>query len=68
MKYANYQGRQIDGDEGVDIREQTRGVRPDFRCCECGHPAIVMRAGGKSPAHFEHFERNDHCSLVHRPH
>lgn len=67
MKHATYQGREIDGDEGVEIRERTHGARPDFRCCECGNPAKVMRAGGNSPAHFEHLERNDHCSLVHRP-
>lgn len=48
MKHAIYQGREVDGEEGVDIREQMRGSRPDFHCCECGRPAKVMRAGGNS--------------------
>ena len=66
MKTAMYQGREVTGDEGVDIRD-TEPARPDFICLECGLPVRVMRAGGNHHAHFEHHERNDHCSLVHHP-
>lgn len=66
MKHATYHGMKIDADQGVDIRAAAQGHRSDFRCCECGKPANVMRAGGKIPAHFEHQERNNYCSLVHQ--
>lgn len=66
MKAAMYQGREVSGEEGVDIRD-AMAARPDFRCPECGLPVKVMRAGGKQRAHFEHDERNDHCPLVHHP-
>lgn len=68
MKTAMHHGREIGGDEGVDIRESMGRAATDFRCPQCGKPVRVMRAGGKSPSHFEHHERNDHCSLVHQPH
>jgi hypothetical protein len=64
MKTAKFEGRLIDADEGVDVKE-AHGGRPDFRCAECGLAARVHRSGGSNPAHFEHLERNDHCSLVH---
>lgn len=66
MKTAQFQGRLIEADEGVDIKEG-HGAAPDFRCPECGAAARVHRSGGRNPAHFEHLERNDLCSLVHRP-
>jgi competence CoiA-like predicted nuclease len=66
MKTAMYQGHEVSGEQGVDIRDAS-STRPDFRCPECTLPVKVMRAGGSHPAHFEHDERNDHCSLVHRP-
>lgn len=66
MKEAKYRGRIIDADEGVDIKD-AEGGRPDFKCVECNGAARVHRSGGRNPAHFEHLERNDHCSLVHRP-
>jgi len=65
MKTALFEGRVIHADEGVDIKD-TQGGRPDFRCVECGAAARVERAGGHMPDRFEHLERNDHCSLVHR--
>ena len=65
MKQAMFQGRLIDGEEGVDIKVN-QGGKPDFRCPECGEPARSERAGGHMPARFEHLERNDHCSLVNR--
>jgi hypothetical protein len=65
MKQARFQGRVIDAAEGVDIKER-HGPRPEFFCVECGKPARVERAGGHMPDRFEHLERNDHCSLVHR--
>jgi len=65
VKQARFQGRVIDGAEGVDLKEQY-GNQLDFRCVECGNPARVERAGGHMPHRFEHLERNDHCSLVHR--
>lgn len=66
MKQATYNDRLIDADEGVDIKDSIGG-RPEFRCPECGSPARVHRSGGRNPAHFEHLERNEDCSLVHRP-
>lgn len=66
MRTAVYQGHEVSGEEGVDIRDGAP-TRPDFRCPECARPVKVMRAGGRSPAHFEHDERNNHCSLVHHP-
>jgi hypothetical protein len=65
MKTALFEGHVIDADEGVDIRD-SQGGKPDFRCVECGSAARVERAGGHMPSRFEHLERNDHCSLVHR--
>ena len=67
MKIAMYQDREIDGEQGVDIRESLGRAAADFSCPHCGLPVRVMRAGGSSPAHFEHHERNGHCPLVHRP-
>ena len=66
MKEAMFQGRLINGDEGVEIKT-SQGGKPDFRCTECGEAARSERAGGHMPARFEHLERNDHCSLVNRP-
>ena len=66
MKQAQHQARLIDADEGVDIKNQL-GANPDFRCPECGASVRVHRSGGSNPAHYEHLERNEHCSLVHRP-
>ena len=63
MKTARFEGRVIDGAQGVDIKE-AHGGKPDFRCVECGSAARVERAGGHMPDRFEHLERNDHCSLV----
>ena len=65
MKQARFEGRVIDGGEGVDIKV-ARGGKPDFRCVECGTAARVERAGGHMPNRFEHLERNDRCSLVNR--
>ncbi len=65
MKTAKFEGKVIDAAQGVDIKE-SQGGKPDFRCMECGGAARVHRSGGDSPAHFEHLERNDHCSLVNR--
>lgn len=66
MKLAKYQGKVLEADRGVDIKDRL-GSRPDFRCVECQEPARVHRAGGRIPAHFEHLERNDFCDLVHQP-
>lgn len=63
MKTAKFQGRVIDGTEGVDIKEH-HGGKPDFRCVECGGAARVERAGGHMPNRFEHMQRNDHCTPV----
>ena len=65
MREAFYQKRIIGAEEGVDIRDQL-GIRPEFQCVECRSPARVHRAGGNAKPHFEHLERNEHCSLVHR--
>ena len=66
MKTAIYQGREVSGEDGVDIRDASP-TRPEFRCPECALPVKVMRAGGNQRAHFEHDDRNDHCTLVHHP-
>lgn len=65
MKQAMFQGRVIDGEEGVDIKDSL-GRSPDFRCVECGEAARSERAGGHMPARFEHLKRNSHCPLVHK--
>lgn len=66
MKQALFENRVIDANEGVDLKTQ-HGTNPDFKCTECNQAVRVHRAGGKHPAHFEHLERNRHCSLVHWP-
>lgn len=66
MKTALFQGRLIEATEGVEIKDGQE-ARPDFLCAECGTPAQAFRANGHMPDRFEHLERNDHCSLVHRP-
>ena len=66
MKQAKIRGRIIDAEEGVDIKGTESG-KPDFKCVECGKSARVHRSGGRNPAHFEHLERNEQCSLVHKP-
>jgi competence CoiA-like predicted nuclease len=66
MKTAMINGRQVDADEGVDIKNNQSQEIIDFRCPECGHPVRVHRSGGNIPAHFEHHERNETCTLVHR--
>ena len=66
MKTTLHQGKIIDAEQGVDLKERS-GLSPDFQCVECGGAARVHRSGGRNPAHFEHLERNEHCSLVHRP-
>lgn len=67
MKTAMYRNREITADEGVDLRDAVGRESVDFRCPECDRPAKVMRASrsGSHPAHFEHHERNNHCSRVH---
>jgi hypothetical protein len=67
MKTAMYRGREITAEEAVDVRDRAERHAVDFRCVECDKPAKVMRQGksGRPAAHFEHHERNDHCSLVH---
>ena len=65
MKQALFEGRVIEGAEGVDLRHRNGGP-PDFRCVECGEAARVEKAGGHMPDRFEHLERNETCSLVHR--
>lgn len=65
MKQAKFQGKVIDGAEGVDLKDRY-GNQLDFRCVECDKPARAERAGGHMPDRFEHFERNENCSLVHR--
>lgn len=64
VKTAKFEGKVIDAAEGVDIKESRSG-KLDFRYVECGSPPRVHRSSGDSPAHFEHLEGNDHCSLVH---
>ena len=66
MKTAMIDGRLIDADEGVDIKNSRTHEVIDFVCPECRHCVRVHRAGGNIPAHFEHHERNETCSLVHR--
>lgn len=59
----------INADYGISLRDTARMTRkkdPDFRCTECQHPVRVHRAGGHTPAHFEHLERNEECSLSHK--
>lgn len=63
MKEAQYQGRAITPQEGLDLKSST-GEVPDFRCVECGGAARVHQAGGRNPAHFEHLESKEGCSLV----
>ena len=65
MKQARFQGRIIDAPEGVDLKDRN-GAQLGFRCVECCEAARVELAGGHMPDRFEHLERNDHCSLVHR--
>lgn len=67
MKTAIYNGQEITAEEAVDIRERVGKHTTEFRCIECNESARVMRRGisGRPAAHFEHHERNDHCSLVH---
>lgn len=65
MKEAVYQGAVIEADQGVDIRDKKEDAF--FTCAECNLPVRVHRAGGNQAAHFEHRERNQICSLVHRP-
>lgn len=59
----------IDAEHGISIRDAARmtgKTDPDFRCTECQHPVRVHKAGGHTPAHFEHLERNNECSLSHK--
>jgi hypothetical protein len=36
------------------------------RCPECHGKVRAMRAGGDTPAHFEHAPKHNGCSLSHR--
>lgn len=66
MDFAKYNGKEINGDQGVDIRNKLpRNNPPMFACVECGQRARVMKAGGHMDAHFEHFRRNPDCTLSH---
>lgn len=61
-------GNEISVEAAVDLRDDTRrrrGPLPDFRCIDCGDPVRPFRAGGHSPAHIEHVNRNANCPLSH---
>ena len=65
MREALYDGSVIGAVQGVDIRNSNKDA--PFTCPECKLPVRVHRAGGNQVAHFEHRERNQICTLVHRP-
>jgi hypothetical protein len=61
-------GNEISVDHAVQLRDEARRLRqlpPDFRCVDCGEPVRPFRAGGHSPAHIEHIDRNANCPLSH---
>ncbi len=67
---CNHNGRRIGVDEALRWRDQARterGPDPDFRCVERNQPVRAHAAGGDNPAHIEHHERNEDCTLSDPP-
>jgi len=61
--------REIDIQEALKLRDlaDNRGVdREDYFCIECNQPVRAHNSGGGASAHFEHLERNQQCSLIHK--
>lgn len=57
-------GKPVDVDEALRLRDDGAGVRIDFRCQECGDAVKPHRAGvSHGAAHFEHIQKNLKCQL-----
>lgn len=65
MKTCTLNGKPIDIDEAIDLRERDRSTAHGFRCTECNQAVRPHKAGGHAAAHFEHLERNPNCSQSH---
>lgn len=56
----------IDIEMALQLRQETKTLRqrpPRFSCIECLEQVDPHNQGKKSPAHFEHRQRNPQCSL-----
>jgi hypothetical protein len=58
-------GRSIDIDEAIDIKDNGSAAALNFLCTECNQPVRPFRSGGHVAAHFEHLQRNPDCTQSH---
>lgn len=68
--WCNFEQHEISVQEAIRLRQIARTDHrptPAFTCIECGQPVRPHKGGGHTPAHFEHFQRNNNCSLSHIP-
>lgn len=56
-------GKLVDVDYALRLRDDGAGVRIDFRCQECGQAVVPHKESGYGAAHFEHLRKNPTCSL-----
>lgn len=75
IEYCELNGVRVEIARAVVLRDDARSARnpsqldPDFRCPECNESVRPHKAGPdaqRSPAHFEHLDRNSVCTLSHR--
>jgi len=58
-------GKRISVNEALTSRDfaKSRGLPTSaFECEECKQPVIAHKESSNARAHFEHRERNEHCS------
>lgn len=54
----------IDIDLAIEIKKKSPSAI--FICIECGHKVRPHLGGGHTNSHFEHYQRNDNCSLSYK--
>ena len=66
MITANSESKIVPIETGLLRREaakKNRTVMPKYYCEECGNPVRPHNAGPGNPAHFEHLQGNNKCSM-----
>lgn len=68
MTRCLFRGKSISIEDALSERDAARKYKaepPLFECDECRKPVRAHKSGGHAQAHFEHLERNRHCSQSH---
>lgn len=62
---CNYEDDEITIEQALRIRGNQTLPEGTFQCTECSLPVRPHSQGGHASAHFEHYSRNENCSLSH---